>query len=182
MKISTFNARCLTNKFAQLNDFISDHDPDILVITETWLDENVLNSEFTPNNYSCFRKDRKLSFYTPGTYVQENRGGVMILVKNNLHPTLYQDGEVDAEIIWVRINPLPNISWLIGGCYRPEEDETNILQKINSSINSIDSANTVLLGDFNFRNIDWEATEGTNDREKEFIDTIVDNLLVKKGQ
>ena len=167
----------MTNKFAQLSDFIAEHNPDVLVITETWFSDAVTDNEFTPPDYICFRKDRKLHYYTEGTYKQESRGGVLLLVKNYLHPTLYTQGDCDAEILWVQINPRTNIRWLIGGCYRPEEDEDHILKKITNSINTVDSDNCILLGDFNFRNIDWDQAVGTNERERLFLDTIQDNLL-----
>ena len=52
-----------------------------------------------------------------------------------------------------------------------------MLQKINSSIDSIDNQNVLLLGDFNFRNIDWESETFTRPLEESFLDTINDNLL-----
>ena len=177
LKVCTFNARCLSSKFSLLSDFLTDNDPDVLVITETWFDEGVLDSEFTDDNYCTFRKDRKLTFYSPGTYKVESRGGVLLMIKKYLLPVPYTPGDVDAEILWVQITPRPNIKLLIGGCYRPEEDEENILNKITQSINAINNENCILLGDFNFRNIDWSQGTGTNERERLFIDAINDNLL-----
>ena len=177
LKICTFNAQGLTNKFAQFKDFIFQHNPDILVVTETHFNEDVLNSEFCPPGYVCFRKDRKLHFYTEGTYTQSNRGGVLILVKSFLNPTPYTEGDVDAEILWVNINPQPKVSWLIGGCYRTEEDEEQILTKINSYIDKINTDNCILLGDFNLRRVDWEAQTSSRALDQSFIDTVSENLL-----
>ena len=179
LKVFNFNAQGLKNKFAQLNDFIHENDPDILVITETHFDCNVLDSEFKPQDYQVFRKDRKLEFYTEGTYSQLDRGGVLILVKSFLNPVPYDKGDVDAEILWITINPRPRVTWLIGGCYRTEEDEAQILEKINKSIDSIDTQNCLLLGDFNFRKIDWNSQTGTSTLENSFIDTINDNCLTQ---
>ena len=46
--------------------------PDIIFITETWLDNTIILSNYLFNLYSTFRKDRN-----------RLRGGVMILVSNS---------------------------------------------------------------------------------------------------
>ena len=47
----------------------TDDDPDVIAITETWLDNTVNNTEFTPDGYTAaFRKDRDINHYNPGTY------------------------------------------------------------------------------------------------------------------
>ena len=160
-----------------LTDLITDDDPDVIAITETWLDNTVNNTEFTPDGYTAFRKDRDINHYNPGTYTQNERGGVLLLVKNLLNPVIYTEADVDAEIVWVTLNPHPNLSWLVGVCYRPETDEQFMLNKICNSINKINNDNCVLLGDFNFRRINWSSVTGSSILETQFLDTISDNLL-----
>ena len=75
LKMTQFNARCLYNKYHLLSDFIAENDPDILVITDTWLESSISNTEFTPESYCTFRRDRNVEFYSHGTYEQEARGG-----------------------------------------------------------------------------------------------------------
>ena len=51
---------------------------DLICLSETWLDNNVNNSEFTTQNYIIFRKDRN--------FVEtkcSRGGGVLIAVRNN---------------------------------------------------------------------------------------------------
>ena len=115
--------------------------------------------------------------YSGGTYVQDNRGGILLLIKNNLNPIIFTEADVEAEILWVTLNLHPRLSWLVGVCYRPEKDEQFMLSKICSSINKINNVNCVLLGDFNFRKINWSTLTGTSQLENQFIDTIADNLL-----
>ena len=52
-----------------------------------------------------------------------------------------------------------------------------MISKINESINSIDNQNVLLLGGYNFRNIDWVTGQCSRDIEQTFMDTIHDNLL-----
>ena len=53
------------------------------------------------------------------------------------------------------INNNINVQWQVGVCYRPEEDQAHMLQKINNSINTTENVNCLLLGDLNFRKTDW---------------------------
>ena len=52
-----------------------------------------------------------------------------------------------------------------------------MLSKICSSINKINNVNCALLGDFNFRKINWSTLTCSSQLENQFIDTIADNLL-----
>ena len=51
-----------------------------------------------------------------------------ILDKEDLNPQEYNKGESNAEIKWVQINPVPNVHYIIGGCYRTEKNEKKIIQ------------------------------------------------------
>ena len=134
-------------------EYIYNQDADIFIITETWLDSSVLDSEFVPAGFKAFRRDRDIKFYNDGTPAVE----VAILCKEDLNPQEYTKGDSNAEIKWVQINPVPNVHYLIGGCYRTEKDEKKIIQEINKSIYSIDTNNVLLFGDFNFHRIQWDT-------------------------
>ena len=54
-----------------------------------------------------------------------------------------------------------------------------MLQKINNSNTTIENSNDLLLGDFNFGNIDWSNGEGNSQPEKHFIDTLNDNFVLQ---
>lgn len=60
VKFASLNIQSLTNKSLILNDFISDHDIDILCLTETWhrsVDYLTLNAA-TPAGYKYIEKAR----------------------------------------------------------------------------------------------------------------------------
>ena len=71
------------------------------------------DTEFAPDGYVVFRKDRNLKFYPEGTYVKEKRGGVLMLIKGNLNPCIYDKGECDAELLWVTVS-VNKVSLLVG--------------------------------------------------------------------
>ena len=72
-KILSMNAQGLYSKFALLSTTIEDEGPDIIAITETWLDSTITDVEFTPRGYTCFHKDRNPSDYSKNTYSNQRR-------------------------------------------------------------------------------------------------------------
>ena len=92
-----------------------DENPDVVAVTETFLDSSIDDAEFTPQGYKPFRKDRDISWYKEGTYVDKNRGGVLLLVKEELNPVYHPASDVKAEILWVStsVNPGPCLNKFI---------------------------------------------------------------------
>lgn len=52
------NARSILNKISDLETVLLEHEPDVVVISETWLSESIDSYEFLPPNYAACRKDR----------------------------------------------------------------------------------------------------------------------------
>ena len=65
------NCCSITNKKLELETLISIHNIDILIGTESHLDDSILNSEIFLPSFSVYRNDRN-----------KHGGGVFILVKN----------------------------------------------------------------------------------------------------
>lgn len=61
------------NKLEELECVSLQHDPHLIAITETWLNEDITNDEVFPSSYSVIRKDRA----TRG-------GGVALLIKGSI--------------------------------------------------------------------------------------------------
>ena len=100
-----FNAQCLYSKFTELADLLSSQEYDIIAVTETWFDSNIKESKFKKFGYSFFAKPRSWFFYTDGTFVNEARGGVLILVQDELNPVSFDNGNDSAETIWCKVQP-----------------------------------------------------------------------------
>jgi hypothetical protein len=58
-----------------------------------------------------------------------------------------------------------------------QDDEVQILEKINTSIGAVNTDNCILLGDFN--GIDWDSLTSPRALDTSFIDTVTDNLLTQ---
>lgn len=144
------NARSLANKldFFHYEIFVSNNFPDVVFVTETWLDESYPNSLFDcKNDYQIFRKDR----------VNGGGGGVAIFVKNSISCQLLDVpliGELEAMVVKVLIN---NSSYLLANCYKPHITDIHLLPLLENFFKFLVKKNNsvVLAGDFNLPGINW---------------------------
>ena len=66
-KIININFQSIKNKTAELGNFISESDPDIIIGTETWLNHTINDNEIFPPGYTLLRKDRQGGYGGGGT-------------------------------------------------------------------------------------------------------------------
>ena len=57
LKVSLLNAQSYTNKFAEINDFISTNQIDVMCLNETWLKHDKKTANLL-KNYTIIRNDR----------------------------------------------------------------------------------------------------------------------------
>jgi len=132
----------------------------IIGVTETWLSDKIYDNEIVPSNYSLIRKDQGSC-----------GGGVMLAVHNSKSykvlssPTcsevLSVSIGISSPIVYCLVYVPPNCSeeYLI--------EFFNYLQSLNSSTNSL-----LLLGDFNFSDINWDSLCGLSPLSAKFYDII----------
>ena len=89
------------NKKLDLDALLATENLDILAITETFLGEDINNSEFS-EGYSVFRRDR-----------DRHGGGVMLMVREDIPAIRRQDLETNCEVLWVELSfvPLEVVRW-----------------------------------------------------------------------
>ena len=75
LRIINLNCQSIKNKKAEFLALVESCKPDIIFGTESWLNNNVFDAEYFPENYSFVRKDRPEPQKGGG-------GGVFIAVKN----------------------------------------------------------------------------------------------------
>jgi len=170
LKCIYFKARSIVNKQKELNLLVTEEDIDIVGITETWLNDKISDEELSIKGYTLYRKDRNDTIKTRG-------GGVAIYVRNELHPVYNSDlDESDfSESIWCSIKCNSEIT-VIGVCYRaPDSTETNDTA-LFSILSSFKNQRVVVLGDFNYPDIDWSQAESL-DASHPFIECIGNNFL-----
>ena len=161
-----FNARSVKNKLPELHYFLNELKPDILCITETWLNDNIPDSLITgDSNYAVFRRDRP-----GGTAVQG--GGVCILTNNDSVSAV-------SLTLPVKFNTLElcGIDVLLSGgnsvriinFYRPpgvsnrNPNDVSLMSLFSECIDYVMPVNAtvILCGDFNMPSIDWTSSNLT---------------------
>ena len=110
MKVAVVNCRSIKGKIPLFHAFIETENPDILIGTESWLNESIQTSEIFPKHFNVFRSDRP----------DRKGGGVFIAVKDSLPATDRIDFHVeDCEIMWCQLTFKPTgDDVFIGAFYR----------------------------------------------------------------
>ena len=147
-----FNSRSIVNKQLDLYAMLTASAPDVVVITETFLDCSIMDDEVFPQNYCLFRCDRN-----------RHGGGVLIGVSDKFPVVCLSDFEpANAELLWVRIF-LGSTSIILGGFYRPLVSAESCLLELQSSLHCLPHNSQIFLcGDFNVLNISWDTFSPTN--------------------
>ena len=164
------NSRSIINKIDTLRGIACTENLDIIGITETWLD--LAGKHFLPevgiDGYTVFHKDRK----------GRRGGGVALYVRNTLKSNVNTTIKTDrnTESLWIDII-IGGKKIVVGIIYRPpdldEEACASIMQEIARAARY---NNVCIMGDFNYRGIDWDTMTGDRSSE-EFLNVIQDSFL-----
>ena len=179
-KIHHLNCRSAPNKMEEIFQYVEEHDPEILALSETWMDDSVLNRICELPKYTIIRKDRSDKF--KDKYGKKGSGGgVAILYKSYLKIEVIHPVEEEIEeILWVRVKGKK--SFILGTIYITEycdmlndaSGET-ILEKHLREINS-NNCDITLIGDFNI-----DLIENKISAKKKAVKETLKNLMDTYG-
>ncbi|XP_051783709.1 uncharacterized protein LOC127527823 [Erpetoichthys calabaricus] len=171
LKIACLNARSIKNKVSELELYVAEHNYDIIAITETWLN-NKDGDECNIEGYTFFRKDRQ----------NRKGGGVAVYAKQDLNVILLQldDEPHRSEDMWLRLENIRERGLILGVCYRPPNSDSNFNTHLFSNIKkaSLQGA-MIVMGDFNYPNINWDNLTDGGVQEQEFLEVINDCFLTQ---
>ena len=171
LKCVLCNARSISNKLDCLQLLLQTFCVDIMLITESWLDNTIPNSLLTSDtDFKCFRKDR-----------DRNGGGVCILVKSfiNVVPVTIPKKYCSLEIVAIDVIGC-DLKHRIILVYRPPYSDMIAQQSMADSVACLQILMAVnypciIAGDFNMPDIDWNLISGPNDNlYTPFIDFLHD--------
>ena len=149
VKCMVANARSLKNKILDFQTSVYAGDFDIVAITETWLNDSILDHVLLHTGYTIYRKDRD----------GRMGGGVLLAIRNNIKTFRRYDLETKCELLWNEIHTNHGQKMLIGVYYRPPNTNIEYLQLMDDSLIKVRSLcnfdKIFLLGDFNLPNFDW---------------------------
>jgi exonuclease III len=154
----------------RFQNLVYSEDPDIVCVNETWLNEDIKNSEILHSGYNIFRNDR-----------ESRGGGVLLAIKISSFKSVreIQHGH-DLEIAVAEITTTSNASLLICSCYRPPNSDHSWLDKFNNFMGDVclGHSNIVLAGDFNMPHVSWDSPEKTSGgNENTFVELLHDHFL-----
>ena len=168
--LMTVNCRSLQSekKRIQFMELVDTHTPDIILGTESHLDNSICSSEIFPPCYNAFRKDRNLQ-----------GGGVFTLVHDKYVAACESSLDSACEIIWSKLSIAGSKPLFVGSFYRPTDRDPISIQELDSSLKKLFTGNNlpnvILSGDFNLPDIDWH-----NDKIKpvpQYGNSLNQNLL-----
>ena len=174
LRILNINFQSCSGKRAETLILLDSTKPDIILATETWLNENITNQEVIPEDYSVYRRDRN----TRG-------GGVLIAVRKDLKSYAVPELSTDCEIVWAAVRLTGRKTLYLCSYYRPHASDEMGLIKLEESLDrasSISDAYFVIGGDFNLPDWDWKEMslkpEPCYPRlHKQFVDCTYDHNL-----
>lgn len=147
------NVRSLCNKFNEFQVYLNVHSPDIVAVSESWLDPDLPSSLFVDTSiFWCFRKDRC-----------SRGGGVLLLLKRlpNLFPSqvVLPDEFVDLDILAVDIRANSAVlPFRLVVVYRPPSFSRENNECLLSALDWLGNgcARFCVMGDFNMPLFDWD--------------------------
>lgn len=146
-------------------------DYDIIMFTETYLDENINSNELGLHNYYIFRADRNAR-----TSTCIKQGGVLIAVKKSINCRLLHTPVDTVEHLFVLLI-FNGRKVVIGNAYIPPNSPLQKYEEFCSSVshilseNYVENVDVLLCGDFNRPGVLWindpEGTRSTGKRSEE---------------
>ena len=90
--LAVVNCCSITNKQVELEQFLTSHQVDIFLGTESHLDNSMFNAEIFLKHYNVYRNDRN-----------KYEGGVFIVIKDSI-PSSQPEIISPNEILWVQLH------------------------------------------------------------------------------
>ena len=136
-----------------LRDLMVKSRSNLLIVTESHLNDNILDAEIQMDGYDLIRGDRK----------ERSHGGVAIYTSSNIiSETLLTFSNTVCELV---IMKLPQINHILVTIYHPPDTNyTEFREMINTLLTTLRALDSPLpdisiFGDFNFPNVKWPEGE-----------------------
>ena len=167
-----FNARSIVNKGDELRAWIDAWKCDVVAITETWMSQGQDWILQVPG-FRCFRKDREGG---------KRGGGVALLIRDRVTAVEKVDAVegLSTESLWVEVRSGKGSITLLGVFYRPPNSNREVEEQIGKQIlERCSNSRVVVMGDFNFPNIDWNIPRVRGLDGEEFVRCVQEGFLTQ---
>lgn len=170
MSIIYLNARSMLNKMDELKELVNEHKPVVIGIVESWTNEKIFDEEITLKGYNLIRKDRVNINKSKG-------GGIVVYIKDCIkYYDITDKYSSNIDHVWVKILTKATNSVNMGFFYRPQDTNEEDFKFLVRNISKNKTENTIIFGDFNYRDINWRNfTSGS--AGKKFLKEVKDIAL-----
>lgn len=134
---------------------------DIIALTETWLNDNITDSELFDERYSVWQRIRRY-----GVTGQSKGGGILLATRRELHALVRYDWCSSAEDLWLTIDVGKSklhvcVIYLCSENNGPNFSQqlTNFLTKLQDIVATNPTDTFLLCGDFNMSSILWSPSD-----------------------
>ncbi len=150
IKLLNINCRSIKNKINEFATILEIHQPDVVLGTESWLDDSIPNSLVFPSGYEIYRRDRSL-----------HGGGIFICVKSTL-TSVFDSSCSNSELLWCYVSLSNGRKLRFAVAYRPPDRSTQIFDDIISSVSNFNAdthpeRNIIIGGDLNLPGFQWDT-------------------------
>ena len=171
LKCTLTNAQCLTTKRDDLQCYIDEEQPDIIGVVETWLKSDVSNAELQFPGYQITRKDRNYCAH----------GGILLYTKDGIEVQRRETPALDAyeDALWCDISYQGSeLDILLGIVYRSDNNTSDMNDCLNQVLSIVgeEKKEVMVIGDFNFKEINWDTMKAGSTKADNFLDVVMDNL------
>nr|CAI5823600.1 unnamed protein product [Callosobruchus analis] len=152
LSLSHLNIRSLVAHLNDFKDTFENSDFDFIALSETWLNNNIVDSVIALNGYKIFRTDRG-----------GRGGGVALYVTNKYRCHCVNTVETNFEQLWVAFT-VSNKRFIVGVLYKPPScPDSEFIAELEDVFNDICPKYDYIIctGDFN---IDVSCLESNNTR------------------
>ena len=173
-------------KTYELQGYIFNHKPDIVILNETWLKKNILNSEIFHKVYKVSRIDRtgKTHPWDPNRpkKFRKSGGGVLIAHRTDISCESTQVGliKVQAELLSINFRLPTGKKFCISTFYRVGTLGTENFELVEKYFKTLACKRKldkhVLVGDLNLSDVSWPDATTTVQLQQKFLNLFLVDL------
>lgn len=151
------NVRGLRTKLKDFMLSVGSSSYDLVCVSESWLGEDILNSEVVDSSYGIHRKDRNSD-----TSLKSRGGGVFIASKLQLGAVPLQNEFNKIEQVFVKIS-YNHYDLIVGCLYIPPKSHIQMyldhISEVKALITKYPNYKLLIFGDYNLPNLKWNPVD-----------------------
>ena len=148
--------------------------PDIIGVTESWGSPDISDSELSIPDFDMFRVDRQNG---------HRGGGVLLYVTSSLNAIEVVLCSKFCDQVWCKVKTRNGTELLVGVCCRsptPAMSSKDNDMLLCDMLLELKGKSLLLMGDFNFPDVDWSTSHGYSLSSQNFTDAIDDAFLTQQ--